>query len=329
MSRAAAQHWLALRLPRLARAWRDRMGRRARRFPAILSVELTNHCNADCIMCPRQVMTRPRGVMDPALFRRIVDEAAQNQQHLRLFQPFLFGEGLIHPEFAALLAEGRARLPRVAIYVSTNGMLLDEARARAILAAGVDKLNVDIDGLTPAVAESVRVGTRLPVVTANVERFLALRRELGGRTKLRVSIIRLRANRHEIADFVAHWRRLADHVQVVDCNTWLGAISTDIAADDAIQDISPPFDFPCWHPYEELAIAWDGRASLCCLDFDLRHVVGDVNHEPVAEIWHGRRLEAVRAAMESNKYEVLPICRTCNAARFQQKKLWRYLWLAR
>lgn len=327
ISRPAVYRWLTAHLPRLARRWRDRIAARARRFPAILSVELTNHCNARCIMCPRQAMTRPRGLMTEDVFQRILAGAAGFRRHLRLFQPFMFGEALVHPKFCDWLQLARDRLPGVRIYVSTNAGLLDERRAAAILAAGVDKLNIDIDGVTAPVAESIRVGVDHGRVLANVRGFLDLRRRSRAKTKLRVSIIRLVANRHEIDAFVAHWRPVADQVQVVDCNTWLGAVSAATGA-EAAATAPQPFDFPCFHPYEEMAIGWDGRVTLCCLDYDLRHVVGDVRRQSLLEIWCGSGYESARRAMETGAWARLPICGTCNAARFQRDRLWRHLWLS-
>ena len=37
--------------------------------------EVTNICNAKCIMCPREKMKRPQGVLDMALYKRVLDEA--------------------------------------------------------------------------------------------------------------------------------------------------------------------------------------------------------------------------------------------------------------
>ncbi|MDZ7667473.1 MAG: hypothetical protein U5K27_19450, partial [Desulfotignum sp.] len=32
-------------------------------LPAVIMIENTNHCNAHCVMCPRETLTRKRGVM--------------------------------------------------------------------------------------------------------------------------------------------------------------------------------------------------------------------------------------------------------------------------
>ena len=38
--------------------------------------EVTNHCNAHCVFCPRDLWlhSRPQGVLDMDLYKRLIDE---------------------------------------------------------------------------------------------------------------------------------------------------------------------------------------------------------------------------------------------------------------
>src|SRR4030095_13755825 len=47
--------------------------------------EVTNKCNADCIMCPNSIMERPIAKMDMELFKRVVDEFAAEKLPLIKF----------------------------------------------------------------------------------------------------------------------------------------------------------------------------------------------------------------------------------------------------
>ncbi|MFQ5893440.1 MAG: hypothetical protein ACE5H5_03925, partial [Nitrospinota bacterium] len=61
--------------------------------PEIVKIETTNHCNAVCVYCPRDAMTRPKGLIDEAIFRKLVDEcAAEGVKSLHLQN---FGEPLL------------------------------------------------------------------------------------------------------------------------------------------------------------------------------------------------------------------------------------------
>ena len=46
-------------------------------FPPQLVIETTSRCNMMCIHCSHKEMRRPRADMEESVFRRIVDEVAQ------------------------------------------------------------------------------------------------------------------------------------------------------------------------------------------------------------------------------------------------------------
>ncbi|MGE5361952.1 MAG: hypothetical protein ACM3NQ_23295, partial [Bacteroidales bacterium] len=52
-------------------------GRDRAPLPEIVQIEATNHCNASCVFCPRDEMTRKKGIMDMPLFCSVVDQCAQ------------------------------------------------------------------------------------------------------------------------------------------------------------------------------------------------------------------------------------------------------------
>ena len=64
-------------------------------FPDHVYVELTNICNARCTICATPAMKRPRMIMAPELFRKIVTECGENRA--RKLLPFLHGESLLVP----------------------------------------------------------------------------------------------------------------------------------------------------------------------------------------------------------------------------------------
>ena len=73
--------------------------------------EVTDHCNAECIMCPREIhkLGRPHGVMDSKKFERSIDEVVA----LGCKQIVLtgFGEPLIDKRLEQKIAEATIRNP--------------------------------------------------------------------------------------------------------------------------------------------------------------------------------------------------------------------------
>jgi len=93
-------------------------------FPNRIVLELTPLCNLSCSMCPRHYIKETDGYMEPALYKKLVDEiCTENPEAIIL--PFWRGESCMHPQFSELLEYTLERELRV--HLSTNGHYMDEA----------------------------------------------------------------------------------------------------------------------------------------------------------------------------------------------------------
>src|SRR3990167_3614497 len=111
--------------------WRYAVARSARvpYSPVRLWVELTNACNFKCVMCPTSLPSAPKpGMMDPDLFRKIVDEASAFAYDVALHHR---GESTLHPEFAPLRAHAARKSSRTER--PTNGATTDAEKGHAVL----------------------------------------------------------------------------------------------------------------------------------------------------------------------------------------------------
>lgn len=65
------------------------------KFPFIVDIEVTNHCNLNCLFCGQQAMTRPKGFMSKEIFEKVVDECAKYSTPIRIIR---WGEPFLHKE---------------------------------------------------------------------------------------------------------------------------------------------------------------------------------------------------------------------------------------
>ena len=303
----------------------NHLRRRRERFPRLLSIELCSVCNANCIMCPQSDLTRPKRPMKLDLLEKITRDC--QGQPLQKINLFWMGESFCHREILDALRIVRRRLPRVKLYISTNSELLHADRARAIIDEGLlDVINFDIDGLTRATYESVRKQVDFDVMIENVRFFLDYRQQQGARKpQTRVTIIEMRETEAEIARFVAHWRPLVDVVDVNCYNTWLGSQEDRNVGAMREKSANGGFDFACRHPWDELVIAADGTAGLCCLDYDLKTTLGSVHSGSISDIWQSGAIQSYRRQMLAGQYQDLEVCKDCNAHIFQDRSTWAKL----
>jgi MoaA/NifB/PqqE/SkfB family radical SAM enzyme len=278
---------------------------RAPRLPEIVQIESTNICNAKCVFCPRDDMHRRQGVMDMALFRKIVDEcAALGITHLRLHN---YGEPFIDRQLLDKVRYAKSR-GMAEVGMISNGSLLTEDVTRGMIEAGLDAINISVDASGKEVFESTRVGLKYDRVIANIERLVRLRTELGKRRpKLILSFVRQNNSEDERA-FIEHWRAIADKIHITDLHNWAGTLNRQ-------SDVN----YPCYRPWLTFTALWDGRVSLCCADFDGRQILGDLRISSIQEIWNSEAYRTVRR--EHLETGGPAICRSCDLPK-KDSPLW-------
>ena len=280
-------------------------GRDEAPLPEIVQIESTNICNAKCVFCPRDDMERRQGIMDMALYKKVVDEcAALGIEHVRMHN---YGEPFVDRALVEKVRYAKQKgVPQVGMI--SNGSLITEAAARGMIEAGLDAINISVDASGKDVFETTRVGLKYDKVIANIERLLALREQSGKRRpKLILSFVRQNNSEDERA-FIEHWRTKADKIHITDLHNWAGTLHQ-----------RSEVNYPCYRPWLTFTALWDGRVSLCCADFDGRTILGDLRTHTISEIWNSDAYKALRREhLESGGPA---ICRSCDLPK-KDSPLW-------
>jgi MoaA/NifB/PqqE/SkfB family radical SAM enzyme len=268
---------------------------RAPHLPEIVQIESTNICNAKCVFCPRDEMKRRQGVMDMALYRKVVDECVGlGIEHLRMHN---YGEPFIDRQLVEKVRYAKARgVPQVGMI--SNGSLINEDVARGMIEAGLDAINISVDAAGQEVFETTRIGLKYDKVIAGIERLLRIRGELGrARPKMILSFVR-QDNSDDERAFIDHWRARVDKVHVTDLHNWAGTLNREA-------DVH----YPCYRPWLTFTVLWDGRVALCCADFDGREILGDMRTSSIREIWNGEAyLRVRRQHLETGGPDICTAC---------------------
>ena len=134
--------------------------RALRSHPAKLFVETTTRCNLSCAMCvkQRQGGRAPEGDLDPLLFARLESTIP----HLDALILNGVGEPLLHPDLVRFVKVGKELLPRGGwVGFQSNGLLMTNQRGVDLVDAGVDRICLSIDSVSPEKFRLVRQGGEL------------------------------------------------------------------------------------------------------------------------------------------------------------------------
>ena len=278
--------------------------------PFVFSIETTSYCNLACVMCPYPDMTRPHEMMEPELFFKVVDEVKDYNGMLWLHN---LGEPLAHPRFDDLVRY--VKDAGLSCGMSTNATLLNDKRADRIFASGLDKIILCMDGITTETYEKMRVGAKFEKVTANIERFLERKQSGGHRTpQAIVQLIYMKETEQQVPEFRRRWEGLADKVHIKRFSTWAEQVDGIADLADAEHRYEPDHTtsqerHPCAYLWRNVVVAANGDVIPCCVDYDARMVMGNVNDSTLEEIWHGETFRNVRQDHLEGRF--LDTCATC------------------
>ncbi|MBF0180769.1 MAG: radical SAM protein [Magnetococcales bacterium] len=302
--------------------------------PRQLQVEPTNHCNLQCVMCPRNGMDRPTGFLAIATWEAILASWSNRLRQLtvsNIFHPgnlvfevrqpgliklFFMGEPLLHHSLGELTRIARAHGCRVA--VQTNGVLLKSAKIRrTLLDARLDQLFISVDGPDAAAYAGIRQGGEWEGLLAGVRAMDQERRAAGLREAFLMCITTIVPR--QIPDFEARvlefLKPLLPHVDHV-FPIALG-VRDQTRFLDASGRIVPwtresVSGARCEEPLYKMNLLWDGTATPCCYDIDGHLAIGSLATGGVDAIWRGEAMAAIQEAALRNT-PTHPLCHQCLA----------------
>ena len=262
--------------------------------------EVTDHCNASCVMCPRESHDRVHGIMDQAQYERSIDEvAALGAEQVVLTG---FGEPMLdrHLEDKIRYAKGNG----LRTYIITNGSALTPRRASRLLLAGLDEMRVSFYGMGPDTYNAVMRGLDFDRTIKNLMHFLAVRKSLKMDCKVQLSYLVLPENEQDVDDFLAFWEPKVDAVEVWRPHNF--GDGKDFRARTGKKTT-------CGRPDNgPLQIQWDGTVIPCCYDYNNQIVLGNAFEQPVMDILRGERYSALRKAHAEGEFWRFPYCDQCD-----------------
>lgn len=112
-----------------------------------------------------------------------------------------YGEPLTHQRICEWVEQ--AHRAGAAVELITNGILLDETTARRLMAAGLNRVWVSLDGATPESYSDVCLGAALPEVIANLQRLKELRGLMNASAPLLgIAFVAMKRNIGELPELV-------------------------------------------------------------------------------------------------------------------------------
>ncbi len=281
-----------------------------------LRLEVTTKCNYNCIICPREKLTRKKETMSYELFKHIFDKInSETSQYDTLTFPGL-GEPLLDKTIDDKIIY--AKKHNYTVLMLTNGSLLTVDRFRRLEDIGLDSVRVSIYGNSP---ESYNMVHR----TKKADSFQRVKENLTeiSRIKDHTSLLITYnvvegCNDSALEPWIEYWKDKVDLLEVWRPHNWVDGRSYRVVQRKKLKTCGRPWKTP-------LQIQVDGTVNMCCFDFDGKLLLGDLKTQTLQEIFESSMFKKILKHHTSGDYkESGLICENCDQRNLDKSEVMIY-----
>jgi len=285
--------------------------------PYSVHIDICSRCNFKCNFCFQSdpVAMGEKGykfgTMPMDLFRKITDDLKQFNHKMRKVKIGLHGEPTLHPELPDMIRYMKTQDVTEIIELFTNGSLLTPKLNKAMIDAGLSRINISVEGLTDEKYKEV-TGAKV-----NMQSFVENIRNLYDNRhdcKIYIKIVDINFTQADKDKFFATFGDICDEIFVEHVVPQWAEVNK--FALDTIgmygQEVKK-YKEVCPFPFMYLHFNFDGTTSPCTLDWGKEVLIGDVSKETALEIWQGKRLNDLQVAMLEKKRDQIKFCCHCLA----------------
>ena len=282
-------------------------------FPPEIWLENTNHCNATCVMCPREKQTRKKGIMDFDLYKRLIDEISINKNKVKRVHMHNFGEPLLDKKLPE-----RIKLAKDAgiehVYFVTNASLLNEENSEKLIDSGLDEFKISFYGTDKDSYNSTMVDLDFETTLNNVKKFFEIRkRKKVNKPKVVIQLIPQLIGNNQNKKWEAIFEdmintKLGDKLLSVIIHNFGDGRDYNNIEDIEIHNV-------CTYPWRTMVILQDGNISPCCNDFNGNVNMGNIRFSSIKEIWNSNKYIKMRSDFKSLDYNNYTTCSKCDIPR--------------
>lgn len=317
--------------------------------PFYIFIDPTNICNLKCVFCQvshfRETGKFPNSThLDFDLYEKTIDGLGEFGKPLELVKLYNHGEPLLNPRFADMVRYAKASGYVKRVETVTNGVLLQPELVDEIIAAGIDKIHISLNGLSD---EQLFQVTQRKISFMDYFRNLQYLYECRKSCQVVIKVVEdLFPNRQKLRQFCRVFSSVADSLEIESCHDWPeqrmdnaapGKLDALRKASEVAFDLEPlekelpeisekPFyyrnlDDPddklvCPNIFYSLVVNATGTVSICCADNANRLLCGNVSDQSISEIWRSEELFHYQEMHLLGRRNEIPFCRDCMSVKY-------------
>jgi len=286
--------------------------------PWVIFVDPSDICNFNCRFCPSgdlelmRKVGRKITVMDFDLYKKVIDDICDFDKPIKVLRLYKDGEPLLNARFADMVKYAKDSGCAERIDTTTNASMLDPERNLKIINAGLDRINISIEGVN---AEQYLWLSNYRIdfdeLVSNIKHFYDNRNGCEMIIKINGDLIKA----EDKEKFYEIFGDICDGIFIEHAmGCWYEFDMGGIKQNDKFGIYGQPIKEVevCPYVFYSMSINSNGTASACFLDWARKLLIGDVKTESVKDIWYGERLAEYQKLFLEKKRNEHPICSKCS-----------------
>ncbi len=259
-----------------------------------VDMEPTNLCGSGCLMCPRDGISRPKGMMSENVFMAVSDKLIR-EGSLITFSGM--GDPLSHSEVFKWISHIRNKGCDVRIVV--NPASLNEKISQKLVASHPNSITVSFPSIQKEVFEKLCPMVQFEDALKQTLKLVDLSR---GNVGLRTAGITTEINIDEQKQYVSFWKEQGVSADMTACHGRGGNLKDP---DIYKPHLSGPGPERCGLFQFHTFVTWEGEVLACCHDLTGATRIGNLINDDVSVITEKKR-NILKDPMP------FPLCRQCD-----------------
>lgn len=288
------------------------------RTPFIIFIDPCDKCNFQCKFCPtgdrelmKKIPGRNYGIMEWDLYKKIIDDLSEFDDPVKVIRLYKDGEPLLNPRFADMVKYAKSSDKCLRVDTTTNASLLSKKIANDIIDAGLDRINISIEGVNQSqYKEFSKYDIRFEEMVENIAYLYENKKNLEMIVKINGDIL----SEDEKELFLGTFGDITDGIfieSIMDCWPEFKQTKVKINQTRGIYGQAIKEVLVCPYVFYSFAINSDGAASLCFLDWNRKLLIGDVKSSSLKQLWNNDIIQKYRKEFLSGKRKEIDICSNC------------------
>ena len=217
------------------------------------------------------------------------------------------GEPLMHKgifEIIKILDQARVKTR-----LSTNGFLLNEENIQNVLSSNLKAIVISLITLNPKRYQKFRGNTYLPTVINNLFNLIRQARKL--KSKLKIQVMGLDYGlEEETTAFINYFHQQGIEVSIHQYSTRLGK-SRYQPKGVRLLSSSEVKRYPCYWPFNNMIILFDGRVAPCYYDLGGQMIIGNLKDfgYSIQSLWNSQKYNLLRKSHKELHFN--EVCKNC------------------